>query len=123
MFHAPQDMPTSRSAAMLPALSTRTLQADNMLPIRPRGFEIGYWLSTIGYADLRLPALRVENPNELRARDEHLGVVFISINFLTVETSLGEFTVKRIPRPSAYGLASENIFLMAAGSELTIARP
>ena len=53
----------------------------------------------------------------------HLGVVFIPTNFLTVETSLDELTAKRIPRPSAYGLASENIFLIAAGSELAIARP
>jgi hypothetical protein len=51
----------------------------------------------------------------------HLGVVLVSANFLIVEMSLCELTVKRIPRPLAYGLASENIFLIAAGSELAIA--
>jgi hypothetical protein len=52
-----------------------------------------------------------------------MGVVFNSTNVWIVEISLGELTEKRIPRPSAYGLASENIFLIAAGSELAIARP
>jgi hypothetical protein len=52
----------------------------------------------------------------------HLGVVFISSNFLILATSLSELTGKRIPRPSAYGLASENIFLIAAGSELDMSR-
>ena len=55
-------------------------------------------------------------------RPSHLGVVFSSTNVLIVEMSPGELTEKRIPRPSAYGLASENIFLIAAGSELAIAR-
>jgi hypothetical protein len=56
-------------------------------------------------------------------RPSHLGVVFSSTNVLIIEMSLGDLTEKRIPRPSAYGLASENIFLIAAGSELAIARP
>src|SRR5271157_4234019 len=52
----------------------------------------------------------------------HLGVVLISTNFVIIGMSPGEFAGKRIPRPSAYGRASENIFLIAAGIELAIAR-
>ena len=54
----------------------------------------------------------------------HLGVVLIFTNFAIIgNVAQVELAGKRIPRPSAYGLASESIFLIATGSDPAMARP
>ena len=53
----------------------------------------------------------------------HLDAVFISTNVVIIGISPGEHTANRIPRPSAYGFASENIVLILHGSELAMAMP
>ena len=65
-------------------------------------------------------ALRSNTP--FRVRPRHLGVSLILTSSSTIEISLDEETGNRIPRPSAYGLASESIFLIRSGNELSITK-
>src|ERR1039458_9581709 len=46
IFHAPHEMPTGRSAGMLPALAIRTVEAGNMPALRDRGYEMSRLMTT-----------------------------------------------------------------------------